>query len=74
MCAAIRTRAQRVQTQLVHGVRRTCAETAAVSRGISHVTTKQYTTSVRIKKRAVNARVMLVTTVTHSKSHATRVQ
>ena len=36
----------------VHGVHRTCAETAAVSRGTSHATTKdryQYTTSVDIK-------------------------
>ena len=35
---------------------RTCAETAAILRGTSHVTTKQrckYTTSVDIKKRAV---------------------
>ena len=37
----------------MNGVHRTCAETAAVSRGTSDVTTKehyQYTTSVDIKK------------------------
>ena len=38
---------------MVHGVHRTCAETAAVLRGTSHVTTKQhcqYTTSVDMEK------------------------
>ena len=40
----------------LYGVHRTCAMTAAVSRGTSHVTTKErctYTTSVDIQKRAI---------------------
>ena len=49
----------------LHGVHRTCAETAAVSRGTSHVTTKQrckYTASVDIQN------------VIRSESHATKPQ
>ena len=52
---------------MVHGCNGTCAETAAVSRGTSHVTTKQrckYTTSVDIQKRAVAI-------VTRSESYST---
>ena len=40
----------------LNGVHKTCTETAAVSHGTSHATTKQrckYTTSVNIKKRAI---------------------
>ena len=42
----------------LYGEYRTCAETAAVSRGTSHVTTKQhckYTTSVDLQKRAAKS-------------------
>ena len=55
-------------------------ETAAVSRGTSHVTTKQrckYTTSVDTQKRAKNERRRRrrkKATVTHLESHATKVQ
>ena len=41
----------------LHGVHRTCAETAAVSRGTSHVTSRhrcKYTTSVDIQKVPVS--------------------
>ena len=40
----------------LYGVHITCAETAAVSRGTSHITSKlrcQYTTSLDIEKRAI---------------------
>ena len=50
------------------------AETAAVSRGTSHVTTKQrckYTTSVDIVKRAIKKEEAIAT---HLESHATRAQ
>ena len=42
----------------LYGVHRTCAETAAVSRGTSHVTVKQrckHSTSVDVLKRAIKS-------------------
>ena len=45
----------------LYGVHLTCAETAAVSRGTSHATTKQccqYTNSVDIEKSAGNIRLL----------------
>ena len=63
-----RDRERDKQTQNSNGVHITCAETAAVSRGTSHVRTKQrwkYTILVNIQS---------VLTVTHSESHAKRVQ
>ena len=58
-----------VHSCVVHTER---AETAAVSRGISHATMKQcckYTTSVDIQKRAVKENI-----ITHLESHPTRAQ
>ena len=58
----------------VYGVHRTCAETAAVSRGIGHETTKQrcqYTTSSDIKKTHYKEERKRKDAFTHSESHST---
>ena len=57
----------------MYGVHRTCAEMAALSRGISHETTKQrcqYTTSSDIKKTHYKEK-RKKDAFTHSESHAT---
>ena len=58
----------------LYGVRRTCAETAAVSCGTSHASAVKYTTSVDIKKKIQQQQQKrAIKLVTHVEPHASAV-